>query len=150
MIPGIQRYLRPICDGTGVAGKASQVKRISSVGFTLMSPVLLSSGAANSLGNTNSLAGMVQIAFDHDYFFAEQLAVTPNGRIEITFWGVKGKIYAAEHKQTIDDELWSNTPFAVTDTETILPGVNFKQEITKLLHSEDEVLARTSLVLTLP
>ena len=59
---------------------------------------------------------------DYDYFFAEQMAVTPNGRIEVRFWGVEGKIYAAQHKTTIEAELWSHTLFAVTDTAEFLTG----------------------------
>ncbi len=59
---------------------------------------------------------------DYDYFFAERMAVTPNGRIEVTFFGVEGKTYTAQHKAALDDALWIDTPFAVADTAEFLTG----------------------------
>jgi hypothetical protein len=54
---------------------------------------------------------------DYDYFFAEAMQVTANGRLAITFWGVPGKSYSAEHKSSLHDSQWVTTPLASSDTD---------------------------------
>jgi len=56
---------------------------------------------------------------DYDYFFAEAMHVTPNGRLAVTFWGVPGKSYSAEHKDSLNDAHWTTTPLAARDTDEL-------------------------------
>ncbi len=109
---------------------ASQVRRISSVGFPLMSPVPLSAGLTNSLGATNSLAGTVRIGFadptnpflhryhplhdnkDWDFVAYTNAVEVPNidRFVELTFTDVASEAV---------DPLWGTDALAGTYGETI-------------------------------
>ena len=53
---------------------------------------------------------------DYDFFYAEQFTQTSNGRFQVTFWGVPGKVYRAQCTANPARESWIACPLALSDT----------------------------------
>lgn len=53
---------------------------------------------------------------DHDYFFVEQFAPTPNGRLQMSFLSVAGKTYGVESATNLSQTDWRPCEFATSDT----------------------------------
>ena len=53
---------------------------------------------------------------NYDFFYAEQFTLTPNGRFQVTFWGVPGKVYRAQCTANPTREVWIPCPLALSDT----------------------------------
>lgn len=59
---------------------------------------------------------------DYDFFYAEKMQITPNGRIALTFWGVSGKVYSVQYKTDLSSAVWTDSPVADSDTAEFNAG----------------------------
>ena len=53
---------------------------------------------------------------DYDYFCVDQSALTPNGRLRLTFLSVPGKFYSACATTNLTEAVWTPCAFSLTET----------------------------------
>ena len=56
---------------------------------------------------------------DYDSFYVEQSALTPNGRLRLSFLSVPGKAYSIRSAASIKQAVWTSCPLGISDTAAL-------------------------------
>ena len=69
----------------------------------------------DGISNWNEYLSGTYAFMANDYFFIENQAMTPNGRMRLEYLSVPGKIYWVESSTNLTENAWTTAPFAPTD-----------------------------------
>lgn len=59
---------------------------------------------------------------DYDYFYAEHMDLTDNGRLMVDFLSVPGKVYAAQYSTNVSAGIWLDCEYSETETGELSIG----------------------------